>query len=169
MLPFFSTRYVDTFGVFDVNRAISMLIFCNFVWLRAAQSWWQCGSGAGGISGLLVDFLGPTIRSQKCEHVIRCGMSRASRKLLGPGAYDTTCGRQVFLHFPTHVNRQAPLRPAPSPPPLAKHRPPDHHACTYVIERRMTSGCEDYNLHFIHQKSTQRSVTRHLVTHNENA
>ena len=46
MVPFFSARYVDTFGVFDVNRAISMLIFGSEL-VAVAQglveyrdSWW---------------------------------------------------------------------------------------------------------------------------------
>ena len=63
MVPFFSTRYVDTFRVFDVNRAISMLIHGSEL-VAVAQ-------GAGGILGLSVDFLGSTIRSQKSEHAIR--------------------------------------------------------------------------------------------------
>ena len=59
--------------------------------------------------GLSVDFLRSTTKSQKSEHVIRSGMSRATTQLLGPRASDATCGRQVFLHFPTHVNRLYPV------------------------------------------------------------
>ena len=101
MVPFFSTRYVDTFGVFDVNRAISMLIHGSEL-VAVAQ-------GAGGILGLSVDFLGSTIRSQKSEHDSARGMSRATRELLGRRASDATCGRQVFPHFPTHVKRLPPV------------------------------------------------------------
>ena len=36
-------------------------------------------------------------------------MSRATRELLGPGASDVTCGRQVFPRFPTHVFRCDPV------------------------------------------------------------
>ena len=67
------------------------------MWLRR-QSCCGSGSGAGGILGLSVDFLGSTIRSQKSEHVLRSGMSRATTPLLGPSACDATCGRQVFPH-----------------------------------------------------------------------
>ena len=87
MVPFLSTRYVDTFGVFDVNRAISMLIHGSEL-VAVAQ-------GAGGILGLSVDFLGSTTKSQKSKIDTLCGMSRASRELLGRRACDATCGRQV--------------------------------------------------------------------------
>ena len=71
MVPFFSTRYVDTFRVFDVNRAISMLIHGSEL-VAVAQ-------GAGGILGLSVDFLGSTTRSQNSEHDIFCAIAVRSQ------------------------------------------------------------------------------------------
>ena len=67
MVPFFSARYVDTFGVFDVNRAIPVLIHGSEL-VAVAQ-------GAGGILGLSVDFLGSTTRSQNSEHVTTCAIA----------------------------------------------------------------------------------------------
>ena len=50
-----------------------------------------------------VNFLDSTTKSQKYKIDSRSGMSRASRELLGRRACNATCGRQVFLHFPTAV------------------------------------------------------------------
>ena len=54
MVPFLSTRYVGTFGVFDVNRAIYPCSSMGSGMVAVAQL------GAGEISGLSVDFIGPT-------------------------------------------------------------------------------------------------------------
>ena len=75
MVPFFSTRYVDTFRVFDVNRAISTYIY--------GPELVGSGSGAGGILGLSVGFLGSTTKSQKSKHDSRSGMSSTPTFILG--------------------------------------------------------------------------------------
>ena len=81
----------------------------------AAQSWWQWLRDCSGIWDSRWSFLAlrrtSNVRSQKSEHVLRRGMSRATTQLLGPRACDATCGRQVLLRFPTRTSSDTPPYP----------------------------------------------------------
>ena len=52
MVPFSSTRYVRTFGVFDVNRAISICSSMTQSWWQWLRGWWNIGTFGGSFSAL---------------------------------------------------------------------------------------------------------------------
>ena len=81
------------------------------------------GSGAGGILGLSVDFLGYDTISQKYEHIFRSGMSRATREnswvqVRRVAAYSAAIGSS------SSRLRLAPASPVSPRPLIAEDKPP---------------------------------------------
>ena len=101
MVPFFSARYVDTFGVFDVNRAISMLIHGSGM-VAVAQGLVEYRDSRWIFSALRQDLKNP---STVCDAESPCAASSDGGGGRGRGRTMT----KVFLRFLPHDNRLHPV------------------------------------------------------------